>query len=196
MKAIKKTNTTNNTNNTKNTKKTKKCNTSNDKYLELDNIKLCSNISILNNYNSYKAKNEMIMYHITSKPNALSILQNGFDISKCGEIGTSCGKGINLSSKIDHLQHYCNDKTRIYYIIKCLVKFNKKKKNYTKKNSTGKDIYIKKNDCYNHTIPEYNKPPAGYNALYVPGPEIYVIPTSQQVYPILIGKVNKNTFAR
>ncbi len=132
------------------------------------------------------------MYHITSYENAKLILQNGFDVSKSHR--GAFGLGINLSSDINHLRHYYNkDKTN--YIIKCNVKFNKEKKNYTQQNSKGNMKWVKNNkgvDIY--TKPKYTKPPKGYNSLYVPGPEIYVIPTSQQVYPSLIGKVNKNTF--
>jgi hypothetical protein len=36
---------------------------------------------LLNKYNLYKAKYKKIMYHITSKKNAESILKNGFDIN-------------------------------------------------------------------------------------------------------------------
>ena len=51
-------------------------------------------------------------------------------------------------------------------------------------------------EAHTHTLPEYNNPPEGYDALYVQGPEIYVIPNTQQVYPILYGIVNDTTFTK
>ena len=53
------------------------------------------------------------------------------------------------------------------------------------KNEKGNNLYSK---------PKYNHALEGNNGLYVPGPEIYIIPNPYQVYPIFIGNVNKNTF--
>ena len=51
----------------------------------------------------------MILYHGTTMKNALSILKNGFDISKAGENwGTTYGKGIYFSPNYDTAQFYAN----------------------------------------------------------------------------------------
>ena len=61
------------------------------------------------------------MYHLTSKENAESILQNGFNISlsKRGAYGL----GINLTTEINHLKHYYI-KDIYNYIVVSNVKFN------------------------------------------------------------------------
>jgi hypothetical protein len=94
-----------------------------------------NNIVIDINNNLYKAKHNVIMYHITSKKNAINILKNGFDVSlsKRGAFGL----GINLTTDINHLKHYYTNKTN--YIVICMVKYNKRQKN-----SSGPEI-IKEN---------------------------------------------------
>ena len=39
------------------------------------------------------------------------------------------------------------------------------------------------------TKPKYDFPQKEYDALYAKGPEIYVIPNTDQVYPVLISKI-------
>jgi len=146
--------------------------------VDIKNIVLSKNNTILDKFSLYKSKNSKLMYHITSQENAINILNNGFDISlsKRGAFGI----GINLTTNINHLKHYYNNKNN--YIVVCIVKFNKKQKN-----SSGPDIIRENGEEY--TKPKYVKPSKGYDILYVPGPEIYVAPKTEQVYPILIGKI-------
>ena len=52
----------------------------------------------------------MILYHGTTIKNALSILKNGFDISKAGENwGTTYGKGIYFSPNYETALFYANN---------------------------------------------------------------------------------------
>ncbi len=161
-------------------------------YEILDSIKLQdiiynNNLELLKQFDSYEAKNTIIMYHLTSKQNAENILKHNFDIS-LSKRGAS-GKGINLSTDINHLKNYYNPKYSDYIIV-CNVKFNKSKENNTQLNNKGEMKWIlNKDGKKNHTQPIYTNPPKGFDALYVKGPKIYVIPNSKQVYPILIGKV-------
>ena len=69
--------------------------------MNIETIKLQNNNILLNKYKLYNANNDIIMYHITSKKNAESILKNGFNIefAKRGAFG----KGINLTTDINHL---------------------------------------------------------------------------------------------
>ena len=123
--------------------------------------------------------NELTMYHITSKDNAIKILENGFDVnlSKRGAFG----KGINLTTDIFNLCNYYNKTNEDdNYIVVCKVKFLKKMFN-----TSGPE---KMNDGYT-TKPKFETPPEGYDALYGSGPEIYVIPNSDQVMPLYIGKI-------
>lgn len=130
---------------------------------------------LLKKYNLYKAKHEIIMYHITSKKNAENILKYGFNInlSKRGAFGT----GVNLTTDINHLKHYYNNK--INYIVICKVKYNKRKFNIS-----GPEMIDK-----NTTKPKYDFPLKTYDALYAKGPEIYVIPNTEQIYPVSIIKI-------
>ena len=141
----------------------------------LSDIELSMNDLLLNKYNLYKAKYTKIMYHITSKENAESILKNGFNInlSKRGAFGT----GINLTTDINHLKHYYNNKKN--YIVICKVKYNKRKFN-----TSGPEMINKYT-----TKPKYDFPQKGYDVLYAKGPEIYVIPNTNQIYPVLISKI-------
>jgi hypothetical protein len=141
----------------------------------ISDIELSMNNLLLNKYNLYKAKYTKIMYHITSEKNAESILQNGFNInlSKRGAFGT----GINLTTDINHLKHYYNNK--INYVVICKVKYNKRKFNIS-----GPEMI----DKYT-TKPKYDFPLKRYDALYVKGPEIYVISNTDQIYPVLITKI-------
>ena len=158
--------------------------------------KLLQNIEITNKhintnppkqFNLYKAKTYKVMFHLTSKINAESILNNGFDITK-SKLG-AFGYGINLSTDINHLKHYYEQNKSDYLII-CNVKFNKKKVNSTELNNNGNMKWILNSEGEKlHTKPIYSKVPKGYDALYVKGPEIYVIPNSEQVYPIMICKI-------
>lgn len=145
---------------------------------DISKIKLQSNNKILQKYRSYNSSHELIMYHLTTKKNAYNILKNGFDISlsKRGAFGL----GINLTTDINHLKNYYDNKTN--YLIICLVKFNKKQKN-----KSGPEI-IKENGN-EYTKPKYITPSKGYDILYAPGLNIYVVPQSIQVYPVLIGKI-------
>ena len=88
--------------------------------MNTQNILFNNNDILLKKYNNYKASNSMIMYHITDKKSAQSIIKNGFDISLStpGAFGT----GINLTTDYNHLQIYynMNEKNNIkinYYII-------------------------------------------------------------------------------
>jgi len=75
-------------------------------------------------------------------------------------------------------------------LIICNVKFNKKQLNDTELNNNGNMKWILNNNGKKlHTKPIFNKVPEGYDALYVKGLEIYVIPNSEQVYPIMICKI-------
>lgn len=50
------------------------------------------------------------LYHGTSQANALSILKEGFDFSKCGSNwGSTYGKGIYFSPSYDEAQFYASD---------------------------------------------------------------------------------------
>lgn len=146
--------------------------------IDIKNIVLSKNNTMFDKFNLYKSKKSKLMYHITSEENAIKILNNGFDVSlsKRGAFG----KGINLTTEINHLKHYYNKK--LNYIVVCIVKFNKKQNN-----SSGPEII--KDNGEEYTKPKYVKPSKGYDILYVPGPEIYVAPKTEQVYPILIGKI-------
>jgi hypothetical protein len=145
--------------------------------MNIETIKLPvqNNDILLNKYKSYNANNDIIMYHITSKKNAESILKNGFNIelAKRGAFG----KGINLTTDMNHLHHYYSNKSN--YIVVCKVKYNKRKLN-----SSGPEMI----DKYT-TKPKYDYPLKGYDALYVKGPEIYVIANTDQIYPVFICKV-------
>ena len=142
--------------------------------IDISNIQLSTN----NNNNLYKAKHTVIMFHLTSKKNATNILKNGFDVSlsKRGAFGL----GINLTTDINHLKHYYTNKTN--YIVICMVKYNKRQKN-----SSGPEVIKENGEEY--TKPKYNKPSKGYDILYVPGINIYVVPKSEQVIPIMIVKI-------
>jgi len=148
--------------------------------LNIKNILLSTNNSILQKHNIYKSKHSLIMFHITTKENAINILNNGFDItlSKRGAFG----KGINLTTDIDHIKHYYNKKSN--YIVVCIVKFNKKQNN-----TSDIKTMIKDENGNEYSKPKYITPSKGYDILYVSGPEIYVVPKSEQVYPIMIGKI-------
>ena len=141
----------------------------------INDIELSMNDLLLNKYNLYKAKYKKIMYHITSKKNAENILKYGFDInlSKRGAFGT----GINLTTDINRLKYYYNNK--INYIVICKVKYNKRKFNIS-----GPEMI----DKYT-TKPKYDFPQKEYDVLYAKGPEIYVIPNTDQIYPVLISKI-------
>jgi len=143
----------------------------------LKNIKVVSNKKLKENYDSYDCDicTELIMYHATSKTAAESILSNGFDLryTKRGAFG----RGINLTTDFNHLKHYFNEETN--YVVVSLVKFNKKLEN-----TSGPEML----DEYT-TKPRYDFPLEGIDALYAKGPEIYVIPNSEQVYPIYIGEI-------
>jgi hypothetical protein len=52
----------------------------------------------------------MILYHGTSRSNALSILKNGFDINKSGSCwGNTYGKGIYFSPNYNTAKFYAGD---------------------------------------------------------------------------------------
>jgi len=140
-----------------------------------------NNNILLKKYNNYNASNSMIMYHITTKKNAQSIIKNGFDISlsKHGAFGL----GINLSTDINHLKIYYKMNKQNNYIITCTVKFNKKQRNIS-----GKLITDEHGNMY--TKPKHLTPSKGFDILYNKENEIYVVPSSNQVYPLFIYEIN------
>jgi hypothetical protein len=144
----------------------------------LKNIKFVSNKKLKEKYSLYNCNNckQLIMYHVTYKEAAESILKEGFDLkyTKRGAFG----KGINLTTDFKHLKHYFNEETN--YVVVSLVKFNKKLKN-----TSGPEML----DKYT-TKPKYDFPLEGIDALYAKEDhEIYVIPNSEQVYPLYIGEI-------
>ena len=124
----------------------------------------------------------MIMYHITTKKNAQSIIKNGFDIS-LSKIG-AFGLGINLTTDLNHLKIYYNMNKQNNYIITCNVKFNKKQKNIS-----GNAVIEDKNG-YIYTKPKHITQSKGFDILYNKETEIYVAPSSNQVLPLFIYKIN------
>jgi len=154
--------------------------------IKITEINMESNELLKSKYDLYVCKTcnesmkELTMYHITSERNAKIILKEGFNInlSKRGAFG----KGINLTTDINHLRHYY-DKDINNHVIVCKVKFYKKMLN-----TSGPEMI----DEYT-TKPKYETPPKGYDVLYASGPEIYVIPNSEQVKPIYIAKISFTT---
>ena len=127
-------------------------------------------------FKNYKAENILQMFHLTNLQNAKKILTEGFNpqLSKVGAFGL----GINLSTTIEDLEHYFDENNNI--LLTCLVKFNKKKENFSKRN---KNYWNK----YHSTKPNFITPPPGFDALF--SENIYVIPKKEQVYPILISEI-------
>ena len=153
--------------------------------MQLLNITMNTNKLVKTKYDIYvrnscnECVNELTMYHITTKDNAINILDNGFDInlSKRGAFG----KGIYLTTDIYHLRNYYSENNEDdNYIVVCKVKFYKKMLN-----TSGPE---RMSDGYT-TKPKFEHPPEGYDALYGSGPEIYVIPNSEQVNPLYIAKI-------
>ena len=153
--------------------------------MQILNITMNTNKLVETKYDTYichscnECVNELTMYHITTKDNAINILENGFDInlSKRGAFG----KGINLTTDIYHLRNYYSENNEDdNYIVVCKVKFYKKMLN-----TSGPE---RMSDGYT-TKPKFENPPEGYDALYGSGPEIYVIPNSEQVNPLYIAKI-------
>jgi len=154
--------------------------------MKISKITVVSNKLLETKYKTYVRDSynvdatEIIMFHITSKDNAVNILENGFDtnLAKMGAFG----KGINLTTDVYHLRNYYNAKNPDdNYIVVCNVKFYKKMLN-----TSGPE---KLNDGYT-TKPRFETPPPGYDALYAEGPKIYVIPNSEQVNPLYIAKIS------
>jgi hypothetical protein len=114
-----------------------------------------------------------VMYHNTSKANAISILKNGFDPSKSRM--KAFGAGVNFSTILEEVYRYNFAKTN--YIIVSLVKYNKKKLN-----SSNPDDMVMEEEDFAYSKPTYMHPPKGYNALFYK--DIHVIPTSEQIYPM------------
>lgn len=150
--------------------------------INISDVHMQTNKLLETRYDSYvcsKCVKELTMYHITSKKNAITILNEGFNIklSKRGAFG----KGINLATDINHLRYYY-DKEKINYIVVCKVKFYKKIVN------TSGPEYIE-----GYTKPKFETPPEGYDALFAKtSPNnnyIYVIPNSEQVKPLYIAKI-------
>jgi hypothetical protein len=150
--------------------------------MSMTNIIVNNNDLLLNRYNNYKASNSMIMYHITTKKNAQSIIKNGFDISLAnpGAFGT----GINLTTDLNHLKIYHNMNKQNNYIITCSVKFNKKQRNVS-----GKTIMSDDNGK-RYSKPKHITPSDGFDILYNKENEIYVCPSSRQVLPLFIYEIN------
>jgi len=132
----------------------------------------CINPDLLTKFHTYKAKHMEVMYHNTSKANAISILKNGFNPSKSRM--KAFGAGVNFSTKVEDVYTYASKTNN--YIIVSLVKYNKKKLN-----SSNPNEMVMEED-FGYSKPTYMHPPKGYNALHVD--DIYVIPTSEQIYPM------------
>lgn len=147
----------------------------------ITNVFVNNNDTLVKKYNNYKASNSMIMYHITTKKNAESILKNGFDIS-LAKIG-AFGLGINLTTDLKHLKIYNRMNKLNNYIITCSVKFNKKQRNISGKMITDEN-------GYSYTKPKHITPSKGYDILYNKETEIYVVPLSNQVLPLFIYEIN------
>jgi len=129
-------------------------------------------------FENYPAKNIYQMFHLTNLQNAKRILSEGFNpnLAKTGAFGL----GINLSTTIEDLEIYSNNKNNI--LLTCLVKYNKKRENFS--NVTNKNFFQK----HGYTKPKFIKPPEGYDALF--SENIYVIPHKEQVYPMMMSKIN------
>ena len=84
----------------------------------------CTNPDLLTKFHAYKAKHLEVMYHCTSKANAISILKNGFDPSKSRM--KAFGAGVNFSTILEEVYRYKFAKTN--YIIVSLVKYTAKYK--------------------------------------------------------------------
>jgi len=131
----------------------------------------------ITDFENYQAKNIYQMFHLTNLQNARKILSNGFNpqLSKRGAFGI----GINLSTTIEDLNPYFDETNNI--LLTCLVKFNKKKENFSRKN---KNYWNK----FGSTKPNFITPPPGYDALF--NDNIYVIPNKEQVFPLIMSKIN------
>jgi hypothetical protein len=134
--------------------------------------------SKINNFINSKRiyKKYKIMYHITSSENAKKILQNGFDISKSRTF--AFGKGINLTSNINYLKNYYNEKNNT--IILCIVKYNKLKQNFS--DVKNKEYLVK----YGYTKPKYMSVPKGFDGFYADNSNIYVLKSKKLVHPLCI----------
>jgi hypothetical protein len=152
------------------------------------NILWSDKLNEINNFiNKVRYKNYKIMYHLTSKKNALSILKNNFNI-KLSKM-SAFGKGVNLSPSKKHLQHYLlnnNDN----YIVTVLVKYDKLKfnppYNWKKSEKNKEEDFFKK---YGHSKPTYNKRPKGYEGMY--WKSIFVISHNKYTFPLAIEKTSK-----
>jgi len=137
----------------------------------------CTNPDLLRKFHAYNAKHVEVMYHMTSKENAINIMKHGFDPSK--SLQKAFGAGVNFSTEVEEVYRYASKTNN--YIIVSLVKYNKKKLN-----SSNIDEMVIEGD-FGYSKPKYMHPPKGYNALYAH--DIYVIPTSEQIYPMYAYKV-------
>lgn len=149
-------------------------------------IKYSDKLNKINYFiNNKKYKNYKIMYHLTTKKNALSILKNNFNIKLSK--ARAFGKGINLTNNINHLKHYYS-KNKYNCIIVCLVKYNKLKYNppYTwkKSDSNKENDYYKK---HHHSKPTYYNTPKGYEGMY--WNNIFVLSNKKYIFPLLIEKI-------
>lgn len=94
----------------------------------------------------------MLLYHGTSLANALGILKNGFDFSKCGSNwGKTYGKGIYFTPNYDTAKFYAGDDGIVlsfeiyvvpYYLEKYYSPNNKKQIKYPEFNEKGKKINV------------------------------------------------------
>ena len=136
----------------------------------------------INSFINSKYKKYKIAYHITTFKNAQNILKNGFDVSKSKSF--AFGKGINLTTDINHLKHYYYENTNI--IILCIIRYNKLKyntplndKEYLKKYGIGAEEYIKK---YKSSNVRYMDVPKGYEGFY--NDDIIVMKNKKYVHPV------------
>jgi len=125
-----------------------------------------------------------MMYHLTTKENALSILEHNFDM-KLSKM-RAFGKGANLTTNKEHLMHYYSKTNN--YIVVVLVKYNKLKYNppYTWKKSEKKekDEYFK---THNHSKPTLMTTPKDYEGMIYN--DIIIISNKKYMFPICAEKI-------
>lgn len=124
-------------------------------------------------YNNYK--NYELVYHITSKKNADSILKNNFDISKTKQF--AYGYGISFTTDKNHLNVYNKMNKRIYnYVVVSIINYDKLKYNPSSSEKTK----------LGYSKPRHFKIPKDYDGFYYN--DMRVIEDINLIHPVIIYK--------
>jgi hypothetical protein len=128
-------------------------------------------------------KHYQIMYHLTSRKSAFSILKNNFDVKRSKQ--RAFGRGINLAIHKRHLHRYAS-KSQSNYLIVSLVRYQKLKYNppYPFKKTDDFMTYYNK---HGYSRPTYMHTPKGYQGMY--WGDICVMASARDVFPLYVAKV-------